>query len=98
MTLTINFVDRTIPRRPTLLATCNLNIDTATPQAVKDAYANIIPKVQQGFKGNGAQLMMAATEKVKEVCPDMILLGVNDDRPQSAPAEYTLVIGMSRKV
>lgn len=98
MILTINFMDATNPQMPKLMAMCNLIIDTDTPEAVCDAYAQTIPQVHtKDFQGTGAEMLAEVTSIVMQKCPGMILLGANGDRKQMASPEHTIYIKMLRK-
>lgn len=80
MILTINFINASNTATPSLMAVCNLTIDTDEPAAVKESYAKYIPIVQKEFKGNAASLLQEVTQRVMKDHPSMVLLSVNDDR------------------
>ena len=97
MTLSICFVNSSDKRNPILMGVCNLGIHALDEKAVVEAYQKCLPEVHKAnFVGSAADLMMQVTEQVRQMCPGMILLSVNDD-PKLVSSEYVLNIEMQKK-
>lgn len=79
------------------MGVCNLGIHALDEKAVVAAYQKCLTEVHKAnFVGSAADLMMQVTERVRLMCPGMILLSVNDD-PKLVSSEYVLNIEMQKK-
>lgn len=98
MKLTINFVDKTNKRSPTLLAACQSNIETDEPDAVRDAYAKAIRQVHTpDFRGSAADLLAQASAIVASEFPNMVIKSVTDGAGLASFPKYTLFVELTPK-
>lgn len=96
MYLTINLIDST-ENKQSLLAVCNLSIDTKEPEAVKKSYREIIPMIHNNtFVGSAADMLMQSTELVLKRNPSAVLCSVNDNQ-MLADTDNVLNVYMQKK-